>query len=216
MKYQIVFTRCVFLLLIFVGAGPLLAQRFEIDPYASYFNADRFRRGEFKSEGIYGIKGGVFLNPSIEAELNFGYMNHFKLIGTNGRTRGLVWEALGAYNFGTRTIRGARFRPFVSIGVGGVTAAGGHAVSSATRQTIFLQDPFLGITRPFTSVTTTTLRSGDTFFAISYGGGVKALRLKGPLGVRAEIRGRTLPNFFGSTTSWIEGSGALTITWGEP
>ena len=193
------------------------AQRFEFHPYAGYFNADKFTLGELKTDGIYGAKGGIFLTDSLEAELNFGYINHFKFVGTNARTRGLAWEAAGAYNFGERTLGGARLRPFVSLGLGGITAhlGDGKVAVSTSRHTIFLEDPFLGITRPFTSVQTVAIHSGDTFFAVSYGGGVKALQLKGPLGVRGEIRGRTMPNFFGSTTNWIEGSGGLTFTWGE-
>ena len=54
----------------------------------------------------------------------------------------------------------------------------------------------------------------DTFFTFSYGGGVKAMRLWGPLGVFGDIRGRTIPNFFGHATSRTEVSAGLNFSWG--
>jgi len=44
---------------------------------------------------------------------------------------------------------------------------------------------------------TKVLESGDTFFTMNYGGGIKFLNLAGPVGFRVDVRGRTLPNFFG-------------------
>jgi hypothetical protein len=35
------------------------------------------------------------------------------------------------------------------------------------------------------------------------------------MGVRADFRGRSMPNFFGNSVSWLEMSGGLTFTWGE-
>jgi len=35
------------------------------------------------------------------------------------------------------------------------------------------------------------------------------------MGLRADIRGRTIPNFLGNSTSWPELTGGLTFTWGE-
>jgi hypothetical protein len=41
------------------------------------------RRGQkiqrFKTDGIYGVKGGVFLNENGQLEGSLGYMNHFEL-----------------------------------------------------------------------------------------------------------------------------------------
>src|SRR5262245_48601218 len=58
------------------------------------------------------------------------------------------------------------------------------------------------------------LESGDTFFTFSYGG-VKAMRVWGPMGFFGDFRGRTLPNFFGSATTRPELSAGLTFSWGE-
>jgi len=58
------------------------------------------------------------------------------------------------------------------------------------------------------------LLSGDTFFTFSYGGGVKAMRIYGPLGFFGDFRGRTIPNFFGHITYWPELSAGLNLSWG--
>jgi hypothetical protein len=59
------------------------------------------------------------------------------------------------------------------------------------------------------------LEDGDTFFNYSYGGGVKGSRLWGPVGLRADIRGRTMPNFFGEHIHSFEATGGLLLSWGE-
>jgi hypothetical protein len=59
------------------------------------------------------------------------------------------------------------------------------------------------------------MNDGDTFLTLNYGGGVKAMNLWGPVGLRADVRGRTIPNFYGETTSWPEVTGGITFTWGE-
>jgi hypothetical protein len=56
---------------------------------------------------------------------------------------------------------------------------------------------------------------GDDFFTFSYGGGVKATRLWGPMGLFADFRGRTVPNFFGHGNTWPEINAGLNFTWGE-
>ena len=59
------------------------------------------------------------------------------------------------------------------------------------------------------------LDSGDTFFTFSYGGGLKATRLWGPMGVFGDFRGRTVPNFLGHSNTWPEISAGLNFSWGE-
>jgi hypothetical protein len=59
------------------------------------------------------------------------------------------------------------------------------------------------------------MSSSDTFFTFSYGGGLKAQRLWGPLGAFADIHGRSVPNFFTSSIGWPELTGGLTFSWGE-
>ena len=59
------------------------------------------------------------------------------------------------------------------------------------------------------------LDNNDTFFTFSYGGGFKALRLAGPVGFRFDVRGRTIPNFFGESSTRAEFTGGLVFAWGE-
>jgi hypothetical protein len=59
------------------------------------------------------------------------------------------------------------------------------------------------------------LDSKDTFFTFSYGGGIKATRLWGPMGVFGDFRGRTVPNFLGHSNTWPEISAGLNFSWGE-
>jgi hypothetical protein len=43
-------------------------------------SAPRAKIQRFKTDGIYGVKGGVFLNENAaQLEGSFGYMNHFEL-----------------------------------------------------------------------------------------------------------------------------------------
>jgi len=50
---------------------------------------------------------------------------------------------------------------------------------------------------------------------VSYGGGIKATNLAGPLGFRLDLRGRTFPNFRGESLTWPEATAGLTFTFGE-
>jgi hypothetical protein len=50
---------------------------------------------------------------------------------------------------------------------------------------------------------------------MNYGGGFKGLRIWGPLGFRADVRGRSLPNFYGHGNHWLETTGGITLAWGE-
>ena len=59
------------------------------------------------------------------------------------------------------------------------------------------------------------IQDADTFFAFNYGGGIKANKLWGPLGLRADLRGRTMPNFKGYGLTWFEMTGGINIIWGE-
>ena len=49
----------------------------------------------------------------------------------------------------------------------------------------------------------------DTFFTVNYGGGIKAMNVFGPIGFRADVRGRTIPNFLHESPSWPEVTGGL-------
>jgi hypothetical protein len=54
-----------------------------------------------------------------------------------------------------------------------------------------------------------------TKFAVNYGGGIKFNRLAGPIGLRFDARGWSVPDVFGDTFNILEVSGGVTITWGK-
>lgn len=170
------------------------AQRFEIHPYAGGFFPDGTDVGELRNEGIYGVKGGFFLTKQIEVEGNFGYINHFQFKNTDPESRGILWEASALYHL---PVFYRRLQPFVTAGIGGITAV--------------VDEESSGFTNPSGPV----FDDNNTFFAFSYGGGVKAMRLWGPVGLRADLRGRTLPNLRGESASWLELTGGLIFNWGE-
>jgi hypothetical protein len=60
------------------------------------------------------------------------------------------------------------------------------------------------------------LQDSANYFTFSYGGGLKAQRIWGPMGFFGDVRGRTIPNFFnGHGTNLLEVSAGLNFAWGE-
>jgi hypothetical protein len=161
-----------------------------------------------------------------------------------GAVRANLWEVEFTYNFGRRNLFGSTaFRPYLVAGVGGLTTSIKHEdvfvlntrsffVPGATAAGLQndlknLQNvlPGLNTTNGVAFVGTPTgtsvfvpndlLDSGDTFFTFSYGGGLKAMRLWGPMGLFGDFRGRTVPNFLGHSNTWPEISAGLNFSWGE-
>ena len=124
-----------------------------------------------------------------------------------GAVRAHLWEAEFTYNFGQRNMFGSMVKPSAVVGAGGLTS------------NIRNSDTFVLNVRPIVTpfntefVPNDVLHSGDTFFTFSYGGGVKAMRIYGPLGFFGNFRGRTIPNFFGHSTYWPELSAGLNLSW---
>jgi hypothetical protein len=177
------------------------AQRYEIHPYAGWFNPGDSDFGNFKGEGIYGLKGNVALTPAFELEGNFGYINHFQLenLTFDPDSRATLFEAAGNITFPW-----TRFSPFVTGGIGGLRA--------------MIDNDLLDFdnTSPNTVIMNgNRLNNGDWFLMVSYGGGIKGERLWGPVGLRADVRGRTLPNIFGDSMTWLETTGGIIFSWGE-
>src|SRR4026207_1894409 len=81
------------------------AQRYEVHPYAGgFFPGPNGTLGDFRSEGIYGVKSGVFVTTNFEAGGQLGYINHFEpnssnpvsqnvaFDGNRHSIRALIWE----------------------------------------------------------------------------------------------------------------------------
>jgi hypothetical protein len=170
-------------------ASPLAAQKYEVHPYAGGFFPGKFvTLFEGKKEGIYGIKGGVFLNRRVEVGGNFGYISDLTFEDTLTRKRAYIFEG----NVAVHT--SGAYKLFAAFGMGGVA-------TTVVPDSNFFFDPSL-LTR-------------DHFFSVSYGGGMKALQRWGPVGFRADVKGRSMPHYYGFRFSWLETTGGLTFSWGE-
>jgi hypothetical protein len=219
---------CLTLIAVFLGlSGSAFAQKFEVDPYAGgFFPGDYRNEYKLRNEGVYGVKAGGHISDRVLLEGNWGWMPHMEFKGTDPRVRGMIWEFTPSFNFVTP--RFGRAVPYVTVGVGGVTGFVGDTPNTTDRDLVF---QFRGendtavdagdllfnaeTKHPDTPARSLVLEDGDTFFAVSYGGGVKALNLWGPVGLRGDFRGRSMPNFFGNSISWMEVTGGLTFSWGE-
>jgi hypothetical protein len=172
------------------------AQKYEIHPVVGRTAPDKWADlYSLKSVSLVGVKAAVFANEHTQIEGEFEYLPHFEFRGTDPTMRGWVWGiSLSRNVFLTKS----KVIPFFHFGVGGVTAR-----TDEGSVTTVLPDR------------TIRIDNNDTFAAVSYGGGVKALRVFGPVGLRANILGRTMPNFFGRGNTWAEFSGGPVFSWGK-
>jgi len=189
--------------------------------------------------GTFGGKVGGFVTENFSLDGNLSWYNHMfglsdrsnfivfrpitntiaNITGNDVKTRALLWELSGNYDFVSLNV-GSRFTPYVTLGVGGITARIKNADEVFVTGGGFIRNP------AFTAASLVpefienrarvrNISNNDTFFTFSYGGGVKALRLAGPVGFRVDVRGRTIPNFFGASSTRAELTGGLVFAWGE-
>jgi hypothetical protein len=212
-------------------ASSLWAQKAELYGYGGFFWPNKTPVGQLGSDGIYGIKLGGYMTPHAQLEGNFGYINHFDLdrdpspiAGALGivrpAVRAITYDLNGSWNFSQRSLGGARVTPYVTVGAGALTALipdapfVAYTTASGTGESGSVFNATSGAFEP--TGQRLVLSDKDTFFAVSYGGGLKALNLWGPLGLRGDIRGRTIPNFVGhNSVTWPELTGGVTFSWGE-
>ena len=202
----------------------LFAQAVEINPYGGfYWGGNNSGVGKFENNQLLGVRGGGYITSNFELGGNYSWSNHFQPGSSNkaaslagalgfpqGAVRSHLWEAEYTYNFAKRSMFGTpAVRPYVVGSTGGITTS------------IKNEDVFVLNVRPVNTINGVVfvpndiLDDHDTFFTFSYGGGVKGLRVWGPMGFFGDFRGRTIPNFFGSTTTRPELSAGLTFSWGE-
>jgi hypothetical protein len=202
----------------------LFGQAAEVNPYAGWYwsGTNGSGVGRFFNTQYFGVRGGGYITSNFELGGNWNWTNHFQPNQSNtgaalagalgfpqGSVRANLWEVEYTYNFAKQSILGSTaVRPYLVGSTGGITTNVKH------------EDTFVLNVRPITNngrafVPNDVFDNNDTFFTFSYGGGVKGYRLWGPMGLFADIRGRTIPNFFGSATTRTELSGGLTFSWGE-
>jgi hypothetical protein len=198
------------LLLVALPAA-LRAQQWEISPYAGgFFPSDTLGGEDFKDDGLWGVRAGGFVSERMFVDGNLGYVHQFEYTGSDPGSHAWIWDANATLHFFPWD---ANLSPFVTAGIGGLTATlddGGSILF------LYADDGgFLEVGDPEPGLRVVQLDDGDTFLGLNYGGGLKANRLVGPLGLRFDLRGRTLPNFFGEDLSWLEAAGGITLSWGE-
>jgi hypothetical protein len=180
----------MFLTAFVLAGGAAYAQQLELHPYAGgIFPGTWAGTHSVNNEGIYGFRGGVYLTNNFEVEGNFGYVNYLKFKNNpDPGAQGFVVDVGAAYNVSIPALK--HVEPFAAFGVGALMAE----------------------SRSFLPV---IVKDGDTFFALNYGGGVKAMRLWGPIGLRSDFRVRSMPNFHGRALNWFEATGGINVSWGE-
>jgi hypothetical protein len=186
----------LWLCLVLAFAGSAFAQKYEIHPLVGRNLplkwADTY---SLKSVSLVGVKGTIHANNDTQIEGEFEYLPHFEFRGSDPKTRAFVYGLNLSRSF---TLPNTRVIPFYTFGVGAVSAQTDGASS-----TTVLPDR------------TITLDNNDAFFSVNYGIGIKAPRVFGPVGLRANIYGRTMPNFFGRANSWAEITGGLVFPIGN-
>ena len=173
------------------------AQKYEVHPVVGRTAPDKWADlYSLKSVSVVGVKAAVFANNTTQVEGEFEYLPHFEFRGTDPKTRGWVWGVSLSRNV---FLTNSKIIPFFHFRVGGVTAR---------------NDPPGSVTTTFPD-RSITIDHNDTFAAVTYGGGVKALDVIGPVGLRFNIMGRTMPNFFGRGNTWAEFTGGPVFSWGK-
>jgi len=193
-----------------VSPGQAEAQ-WQLSPYAGGFWPTETLGGEdFKDDGLYGARLGVFVTDHVLIDGHVGYSHEFEYTDSDPGSHAWLWDTNATLHFFPWNIN---LSPFLTAGVGGLTATLDEGGSI-----FFLYSDdggFLEVGDPEPGLRVVQLEDGDSFFGFNYGGGLKATELWGPVGLRFDLRGRTLPNFFGEDLSWLETTGGLTISWGQ-
>jgi hypothetical protein len=229
------------LLFVFASSAMLSAQAWEGYVFAGgYGSGNKVFDASMPGGGTWGGKIGGFLTPNFELDGNFSRYNHFSLSDPEGveifrpvtnsldlKTKSTLYEGSGTWNFGDTKVAGSRFSPYLTLGLGVMAASVKNDATDLDVNSVFIsggglvRNPMyvnpISIGTPFIAnpARRIVMEDNDAFFTFSYGGGVKAMRLWGPTGLRADFRGRTIPNFFGRSVTRPELTGGLIFTWGE-
>ena len=203
------------LLIVLCGVlTPVFAQRYELHPYVGATFPSSFFGLDIRNSKMFGLRGGIIGGDGFEIEGNLGRMSRFEFEGSNRDISALRWEAIGSYNFFPSESQA--LIPYVNIGIGGFTvdleeSTLGNSVTFATTRRI-ARVP----SGPFSdTIQTLTITDKKTFLSLSYGGGIKVYRLWGPVGLRFNAGGQTIPRFFDHTINSLEITGGPVFSWGE-
>jgi hypothetical protein len=195
--------------LVLVAPTAVMGQSFELNPYVGFYSASPSSAGQLRNEPFYGVRLGAFLDSNLEFEAQFGYIEHFKAKNIDTRARAAIWNGGFSYNFSTDEFPFThKFAPFFIVDVGGITTRTTGYSYSIPGNIPLASGGVLDTVR------TVSVSSNDTFFNVSYGVGLKSVKLWGPMGFRGEVRGRTIPNYYHGAPTWIEGSVGVNFVFG--
>ncbi len=170
----------------------------------------------------------LLANASQAQTLTFsaGYLNPGKLNVENVRA-GLNLRGTSIYGLGFETRFLKIFGWDNTISFSPRFVQGGLGIDESGVKALFFQSDIvvnapLGRLVPYASAGPGLLKpygSGvlpfDTRFAVNYGGGIKLQRLAGPIGLRLDARGYSIPNVVSKTVNLFEISGGITIHLGR-
>ncbi len=214
-------TRLVLTAVLAVGilCVPAFAQKYELNPYVGGQFFSDWKTVSLKNPAFYGLRGGVFVSDNVELQGNGAFINQFNLRGYNYSTNAVLYEVAGTYNF--FTAKKAGVFPYGTFGIGGTTVNTSNPLNvlGSKNDAVYvvpLTHPDYSVSPLFPRTSTAlVIRDGATFFNFSYGGGIKAQHVAGPMGFQFDFRGRTMPNFYGQALNAFETSGGLLFSWGE-
>jgi len=146
-------------------------------------------RGGFNGNRLLGVRLEADLARIIGWENTFAYSPNFAkpdIFSTPGDSRALIYSSNLVLNAPV-----GHFVPFVTAGMGLITSKR------------ILREPLqLPNTREF-----------GTSFALNYGGGLKLIKLAGPVGLRFDVRGYILPDVFSQRLNILEVSGGIVFSF---
>jgi hypothetical protein len=208
----------------------LFGQAAEVSPYGGFlWTGHNNALGDFVNNQLLGVRGGGYVTKAFEIGGNWAWNNRFQPNDSNAasafagglgfpqaKVRTNLYEAEFTYNFGKQAIGGGAFRPYL-------VAGGGVMVLNLKGDDDFVLNvrPVQVVNNNNQNVITTfvpndVFHDSNKYFTFSYGGGIKAARLAGPLGFFGDIRGRTIPNLVnGHGTNAFELTAGLYFSWGE-
>ena len=189
------------------------AQEVQLSPYiGAAFSSKVANTAKFKQSPVYGVRWSVYIIPQFSLEANLGRQNDFRFDGTSGTTHAYHFDFNSLYYFnreGPKAEPVTKFAPYVTAGIGMLNVSGNQVFTVAGGKVV--------TTVPAgTTSRTLVLGDGARYLSFNYGGGIQGTRLAGPVGVRFDARGKTVPNLLGGAAHFMEISAGLTFTLSIP
>ncbi len=183
----------VFLGVFFALSAESFAQKYNFSVFGGWNKPGKVTVANVQS----GLNGNSMVGARFEADFAkiFGWENTFAyspnfgkpdFLVTSGDSRALIYSSNLVLNAPIGHIT-----PYATVGLGLVTS---KRLLSQPAQVLNFEE-------------------FGTKFAVNYGGGLKLTRLAGPLGLRFDVRGYTLPDVFSQRLNILEVSGGIMLSF---